>query len=130
MEAHTTKYESVDAYMAGFPKDIQKRLETMRRIIRKAAPNADEVISYNMPAYKLGGMLVYFAAWRSHIGFYPGTSGIAHFKSALAGYGQAKGSVRFQNDGPLPEKLVADIVRFRAAENLKKQRLKAAKKKS
>lgn len=109
---------NVDAYIAGFPPQIRHRLNAMRRVIRKAAPKAEETISYGMPAFKLKGMLVWFAAHRNHIGFYPKASGIAAFKKELSAYKNAKGSVQFPLGEPLPLGLVARIVRFRAAENL------------
>ena len=92
----------VDAYIAGFPKDTQTLLEQLRTAIMKAAPDAEEVISYQMPAYKYFGMLVYFAGYKNHIGFYPGAAGIETFKKELSIYKGAKGSVQFPLDKPLP----------------------------
>ncbi len=92
----------------------------MRETIRKAAPKAEETISYGMPAYKLKGTLVWFAAHSNHIGFYPGVSGIAAFKKELSPYKSAKGSVQFPVDEPLPLGLVARIVKFRLKEALAK----------
>ena len=88
----------------------------MRRTIRKHAPQAEERISYRIPTFYLGGNLVHFAAFDRHVGFYPGASGIAAFKKALAAYESGKGSVQFPHDEPLPLELVAEIVRFRVAE--------------
>ena len=113
-------HPDVDAYLAQFPEPVQARLAAMRRTIRKAAPKAEECISYRMPAYRLQGMLVYFAAFKNHVGFYPTASGIRAFKKALAGYKQATGSVQFPLDRPLPLGLVGRIVRHRVRENLAK----------
>lgn len=95
----------------------------MRRTIREAAPEAVETISYQMPAFKLNGKgLVYFAAFKNHIGFYPIPSGIEAFKKELSPYKQGKGSVQFPFDKPVPYGLVEKVVRFRAKENLKKKK--------
>jgi uncharacterized protein YdhG (YjbR/CyaY superfamily) len=109
----------VDLYISGFAKDIQKRLEQMRTAIRKAAPQAEETMKYRMPAYVLNGNLVFFAAFKSHIGFYPIPSGIAAFQKELLPFKQGKGSVQFPHDKPLPLKLIAKIVKFRVQENSK-----------
>jgi uncharacterized protein YdhG (YjbR/CyaY superfamily) len=117
-----SKPEIKDAaeYIAFFPASTQKLLKQLRTTIRKAAPVAEEVISYQMPAYKFHGVLVYFAAYEHHIGFYPGASGIANFQKEIAGYKHAKGSVQFPLDKPLPLELVKQIVAFRIQENLDK----------
>lgn len=107
----------VDAYIAGFPKSTQALLGKIRAVIRKAAPEAEEGIGYQMPAYKFHGPLVYFAGYEHHIGFYPGAAGIAHFKREIAAYKSAKGSVQFPLDEALPLDLVARIVAFRVWEN-------------
>ena len=117
-----------DAYIAGYPKETQKNLKLLRAAIKKAAPQAEEVISYGMPAYKWNGMLVYFAAYEKHIGFYPGSSGIAAFKKELASYKTSKGTVQFPVDEPVPLPLVARIVKFRLKENQEKALLKSMKK--
>ena len=117
-----------DAYIAGYPKETQKNLKQLRATIKKAAPQAEEVISYGMPAYKWNGMLVYFAAYEKHIGFYPGSSGIAAFKKELASYKTSKGTVQFPVDEPVPLPLVARIVKFRLKENQEKTLLKKKKK--
>ena len=119
-----TKPTNVDEYIAGFPKETQLILEQIRATIKKAAPQAEEVISYAMPAYKWNGMLLYFAAYAKHLGFYPTGSGIAAFKKELSVYKGAKGSVRFPLDKPIPLGLVSKIVKFRAAENLQKAKTK------
>jgi uncharacterized protein YdhG (YjbR/CyaY superfamily) len=118
------KPNNIDEYIAGFPKDIQTLLEQVRTTIKEAAPQAEEVISYQMPAFKFNGMLVYFAAYKNHIGFYPTASGIDAFKKELSVYKGAKGSVQFPLDKPLPLELITKIVKFRATENLKKASMK------
>jgi uncharacterized protein YdhG (YjbR/CyaY superfamily) len=107
---------TIDGYIGGHPPEIRARLRAMRATIRQHAPDAEERISYRMPTFYLGGNLVHFAAFDRHVGFYPGPTGIAAFEKALAGYKSAKGSVQFPHDEPLPLGLVADIVRFRVAE--------------
>lgn len=121
---------TVDAYIAGFPGSTRELLEQMRATIIKAAPKAEEVISYQMPAYKYEGMLVYFAGYKNHIGFYPTGSGILAFKKELAAYKGSKGAVQFPLDKKLPLALIAKMVKFRIKENLDKAKEKAAKKKS
>ena len=107
---------TIDDYIAGHVPEIQARLSAMRATIRKHAPGAEERISYRIPTFYLGGNLVHFAAFDRHVGFYPGPSGIAAFQKALARYKSARGSVQFPHTEPLPLGLVADIVRFRVAE--------------
>lgn len=113
--------KNTDDYIDRFPKEVQQLLKKMRMTIKKAAPEAKETISYGMPAFTLEGMLVWFAAHKGHIGFYPKASGISAFKKELAGYKQAKGSVQFPLDKPLPVALVTRIVRFRVKESLAKK---------
>jgi len=111
---------SIDQYLQGFPKEIQAILSIMRSTIQLAAPLAMEKISYQIPTFYLNGNLVHFAALKNHIGFYPTPSVIAAFADELKGYKQAKGSVQFQIDKPLPLELIRKIVEFRVMENLKK----------
>lgn len=113
-----------DDYANRFPPDVRERLEQMRATIRKAAPDAEETISYAMPAFKLNGPLVYFAAFAKHIGFYATPTGHEEFKEDLARYRSGKGSVQFPLDGPLPLKLITRIVKFRVAENFAKANAK------
>jgi uncharacterized protein YdhG (YjbR/CyaY superfamily) len=124
MTTNRTKFNDIDKYIAAFPKDTQELLEQLRATIRKAAPEAEEVISYQMPAFKLQGMLVYFAGHKNHIGFYPGASGIEAFKKELSDYKGAKGSVQFPPDKPLPLGLITKIVKFRVNENLHRPKTK------
>ena len=114
----TTKFRTVDAYLSSFPEDVRIKLEALRATIRKAAaPQTTEMISYNMPAYKQHGLLVYFAGYTNHIGFYPTASGICAFQNELAVYKFSSGSVQFPIDRPVPLDLVARIVKFRLAED-------------
>lgn len=109
----------VDEYISSFPAEIRERLEKVRKAIRKAAPAAEERISYQMPAFFLDGVLVYFAAFKKHIGFYPRNTAIRKFKKELAPYTGAKCTVRFPFDKPIPAGLIGRIVKFRVRENLK-----------
>jgi uncharacterized protein YdhG (YjbR/CyaY superfamily) len=118
MRANQPAPNDIDAYIAGFPVEIQQILEQIRATIRAAAPQATETISYQMPAYKLNRILVYFAAHKNHIGFYPTSSVTALFKDALAGYPITKGTVQFPYNKPIPYDIITDMVKFRVAENL------------
>jgi len=110
---------SIDEYISLFPDEIAEKLQSLRKTIREAAPEAAEKISYQMPAFALNGTLVYFAAHKNHIGFYPLPSGVDNFADELAEYKGTKGSLHFPYDRPLPLDLVRKIVRFRAEENKK-----------
>lgn len=120
MEATAKKYTTVAEYFSAQPKEIKVKLQALRATILTAAPGAEEVISYNIPAFKLNGLLVWYAAFKSHIGFYPRGSGIEAFKKELSKYKFAKGSVQFPLDKPLPLSLVIKIVKFRVKENEEK----------
>ena len=111
---------NIDEYIAQFPKDVQEILQELRATIRAAAPEAEEAISYQMPTFKLKGYLVYFAAYKNHIGFYPAPRGIEAFKEELSAYKGGKGSVQFPIDKPLPLDLISKIVHYRVTENLEK----------
>jgi uncharacterized protein YdhG (YjbR/CyaY superfamily) len=124
------KATSVDAYIASFPAPTRKLLETLRRTIRAAAPDADEVIAYGMPAYKQGGPLVYFAGYGGHIGFYPTGTGIAAFVHELGAFKSSKGAVQFPLDAPLPLDLVRRMVAFKLAEVTTATAAKAAAQKA
>ena len=115
-------FKTIDEYIATIPKSVQVILEELRQAIRESAPNAEEVISYQMPAFRLNGILVYFAAFKNHIGFYPTSSGIEAFKEQLSGYEVSKGTVRFPLNKPIPFDLVKKMVRFRVKENLSKKK--------
>jgi uncharacterized protein YdhG (YjbR/CyaY superfamily) len=112
--------KDIDEYIGRFPADIQQLLEQVRKTVKIAAPHAEEVISYSMPAFKLNGILVWFAAYTKHIGFYPKTSAIERFKDEISNYKSAKGSVQFPLDKPLPLNLITKIIEFRINENLQK----------
>lgn len=115
-----TTFESVDDYISIQTKEVQKRLESIRKTIKETAPEAEECISYQMPAYKLNGPLVYFAAYKNHIGFYPTGTGIAAFQKEIEGYKSSKGAVQFSLDQTIPHDLIRKMVLFKKDENLKK----------
>ena len=129
MDSKKSGINSIDEYIATFPKDIQNILQELRAAIKAAAPNAEEKISYQMPTFFLNGNLVHFAAFKKHIGFYPTPSGIEAFQKELSVYDGSKGSVQFPIDEPMPLKLISRIVKFRAAENIKKAKIKSVTKK-
>ena len=115
---HASK--SVEEHITGFPLPIRKRLEQIRAVIKKAAPDAEETISYGIPSYKQNGILVHFAGYKNHIGFYPGAGGIEAFKKELSGYTTSKGTVQIPHEKPVPSKLISQIVKFRVLQNNKK----------
>lgn len=117
----------IDAYIAGFPAEVQAVLQQVRATVRAAAPKATEAIKYQMPTFVLHGNLVHFAAFKKHIGFYPTPTGVESFKKDLAPYHTAKGSVQFPLDRPLPYKLIAKITQYRVKENLARAAAKPAK---
>lgn len=119
-----TSIKTIDEYIAQFPKEVQVLLEKMRTIIHKAAPKAEEAMAYGIPTFKLNGNLVHFGGYKSHIGFYPAPSGIEAFKKELAKYEGSKGTIRFPLDKPLPATLITQVVKFRVAKNLKKEKKK------
>jgi uncharacterized protein YdhG (YjbR/CyaY superfamily) len=112
---------NIDQYIERFPEEIQIILSKLRAAIKKAAPQAVERISYQMPAFYFNGNLVYFAAFKNHIGFFPTSSGVAAFQKELAKYATSKGTVHFPLDKPLPLDLIKRIVRFRVKENSAKK---------
>jgi uncharacterized protein YdhG (YjbR/CyaY superfamily) len=114
------KAANVDEYIALYPPSVRERLEKIRAAVRRAAPQALEKISYQIPTFALCGNLVHFAAYEHHIGFYPGASGVKRFEKELASYDRAKGSVQFPLNRPVPLRLIGEIVRFRVKENLAK----------
>jgi uncharacterized protein YdhG (YjbR/CyaY superfamily) len=121
--------ETIDDYISAWPEDIREKLTAMRLTIRKAAPEAQEKISYRMPAFTLKGMLLYFAAHKNHIGFYPFTTVLKAFSEELTPYHTSKGGIQFSHKDPLPLELVSRIVKFRVQENLAKAEAKASIKK-
>lgn len=109
---------SIDTYILGFPKNVQVLLQLIRETILISAPKAEETIKYGIPTYVLKGNLVHFGGYKNHIGFYPAPSGIEAFKKELSVYKNAKGSVQFPIDKPLPLTLITKIVQFRVKENM------------
>lgn len=129
MKINKLKFSSIDEYLAAQPPDIREKLKKLRQTITKAAPEAEEVISYQMPAYKFHGMLVYFAVFKNHISFFPTSSGVQFFKDRLTAFEISKGTIKFPLDKPIPLRLVAEIVKFRLQENTDKHFLKKIAKK-
>jgi len=128
MDKNNRGFNSIDEYIASYPEDIQNILNDIRATIRAAAPEATEKISYQMPTFFLNGNLVHFAAFKTHIGFYPTPSGIDEFKAELSKYKGGKGSIQFPIDQPVPLDLIAKIVKYRISENLKKAASKSKRK--
>ena len=122
------QFNTIDEYIASFPPQIQALLTQMRATIRAAAPEATETISYAMPTFVQQGVLVHFAAFKNHIGFYATPTGNDAFKDLLANYKVGKGSIQFPVNEPLPLELVAQMVEFRVMQNLEKAALKQKKK--
>jgi uncharacterized protein YdhG (YjbR/CyaY superfamily) len=122
-----TTSSSVDAYITQSPKEAKELLQTLRTIIKEEAPDATEVLSYGMPAYKLHGMLVYFAAHAHHVGLYPMPSALIKFEKELTSYVTSKSTIQFPFDKPLPVTLIRKILKFRVKENLAKMKEKKNK---
>ena len=114
------KPTTIDEYIAGFPEDIQAKLEQVRDTVKQAAPEAEEAIKYAMPTYVLNGNLVHFAAFKTHMGFYPAPMGLEAFKEDLAGYKGSKGAVHFPLNKPMPLELITKIVKYRVGQNMSK----------
>ena len=127
MESNQPAPKNIDEYIARFSPDVQEILQALRAAIREAAPKAEETIGYQMPAFEQEGVLVYFAARKQHIGFYPTSSGIEHFKRELSAYKSSKGAVQFPLGQPLPLELIRKIVAFRVQENLAKAQARRSK---
>lgn len=118
------KAETIDQYISMFPDNIQTILKKLRKIVREAAPKAEETISYQIPTFKLNGNLVHFAAFKDHISFFPTSSGRIAFKRELSKYKGGRGTIQFPLDKPIPYALVKRIVKFRVKENSEKARKK------
>ena len=118
----------MEEYIGQFPLQTQTLLTELRNTIKQYAPEAQEIISYNMPAYKYKGMLVYFAGYKNHIGLYPTASGVKVFEKELAKYKTSKGAIQFPLDKSLPLPLIKKIIKYRVKENEKKEELKLKKK--
>ncbi len=127
MKGPKSNFQSIDEYILGLPKQDQILLTTTRSTIAKAAPEATEKISYQIPTFYLNGNLVYFAAFKNHIGFFPTASGVREFEEQLGAYKHSKGAIQFPKDKPLPLKLVKKIVEFRVKENSEKATKKPKK---
>jgi len=111
----------MDEYISQFPQNVRGILEQLRKVIRESAPEAEETINYGIPTFRLNGNLVHFAAFKNHIGFYPTPSAVVAFKKELTPFKQAKGSIQFPLDKPIPFDLVKKIVKFRVKENKSKK---------
>lgn len=120
MNASTPTTDPVDDYIAAFPADVQSILQQIRATIRAAAPDAQEMIKYNMPAYVLDGFLVSFAAYKKHIGIYPAPDGDEEFNARLVPYRAERSTVRLPLNKPIPYDLVTDIVSLRVAQQRKR----------
>ena len=128
MKTDRIETKTIDQYISGYPEDVQRILQKIRKIVGKAAPGAQETIKYQIPTFTLNGNLVHFGAFKNHIGFYPAPSGTEKFKKELSIYQGAKGSVRFPLDKPIPYDLISQIVKFRVKETLEKAAAKGRKK--
>ena len=119
------KFGTVDEYFSSLSPGVKNILEELREAIKQAAPEAEEVISYNIPAFKYHGMLVYYTAHKKHIGFYPGNKAVNEvFKNDLSSYKTSKGTIQLPFSKPIPKSLIKNIVKFRVKENLEKERKK------
>ena len=126
--AKTKKPTTIDGYISQFPGDVQAVLRDVRATIRRAAPDAEEVISYQMPAFRQHGILVYFAAWKAHVGLYPPISGDPAIEKAVARYAGPKGNLQFPLDEPMPLALIERVVRLRVKQDMAKSEAKRNKK--
>ena len=121
MKSKKVTFSSIDEYIGSFPKNVQTIMHQLRATIKSAAPEAGEKISYNMPTFTLNGTyLVYFAGWKNHIAFYGAPKGNAEFQEDLSSYESGAGTLQFPYSQPMPLDLITKIVKFRAAENLKR----------
>ena len=110
--------DNIDEYIAAFPAEVQEILEKIRKMIRESAPEAQETIKYKMPTFTLHGNLVFFAAFKRHISFYPPVTGAVELRSEVSAYEGPKGSLKFPLDRPIPYELIRRIVKFRVQENM------------
>ncbi len=123
-----TSFNTIDEYISAFPEEIQKELLKIREVIKEVAPNAEEKISYQMPAFFQKGALVYFAAFKNHIGFFPTSNGVQAFLDELSEYKTSKGTIQFPYEKPIPYELISRIVKYRVTENELKAESKLKKK--
>jgi uncharacterized protein YdhG (YjbR/CyaY superfamily) len=126
MSSTKSKFQTVNEYIGTFPKDVQDTLEKIRQTIKKAAPEAEELISYQLPAFKFHGMLIYFSAYNDHysLSFPPPFKVFDVFKKELSLYEVSKTTIKFPMDNPIPLELVSEIVKYRAMENLEREKEK------
>lgn len=124
MKAVSTRFKTVDEYLSVLPENKKSILQKLRRTIKQAVPQAEELISYNMPSFKLHGGLIWYAAWKEHISLYPRTSRMETVIKELSEYEGAKGTIKFPIDRPIPFDLISKIVKFRVRENLEKEKAK------
>lgn len=125
MNSNKVVFHSIDEYITAFPERIQIILEELRSTIKSVAPDAKEKISYQIPAFELNGRrLIYFAAWKRHISIYPIPAGTEEFEQKISQFADGKGTLKFPLDKPLPLELIAEMVKFRVADNLKNNELK------
>ena len=115
--------EDIDEYIEGFPNNVQKILQKIRKTIQKAAPDATEAISYAIPTFKLNGNLIHFAAYKNHIGLYPAPRGVDEFKNDMARYEGGKGTARFPLDEPIPYDLITRIVKYRVKKHMERSKV-------
>ncbi len=127
MKSNKKSFETIDDYIKTFPNDTQKILQKIRKTIKKAAPDSKEVISYRMPAFIQNSVLVYFAAFNNHIGFFPTPKPIEIFKDKLTAYKTSKGTIQFPLDKKIPLDLITEITKFRLKEDLEKTKIKTKK---
>lgn len=127
MASGRTAPKSIDDYISGFSPEVQAILQRVRLTISKTAPDAQETISYQIPAFALNGALVYFAAFKNHIGFYPPVRGDARLEKMVSRYAGEKGNLRFPLDQPIPYKLIERIVKLRVKQNLAKAAVRSKK---
>jgi len=119
--------KTIDEYIAAFSPEVRAILQEVRQVVRSAAPGAQEAISYNIPAFKLNGVLVYFAAFKQHIGFYPPIRGDSRLEKAVSQYAGEKGNLRFPLDQPIPYALIERITKLRVKQNLAKAKAQRRK---
>jgi len=124
MKSLTTKFQNIDDYISTFPNDVKTILQQVREAVSKVVPKAEEVISYQMPAFKLHRVLVHFAGYKNHIGFYPGAKAIEVFRKELSEFNTSKGAIQFPLDKAIPLALIKKITKFRMEEELERQKKK------
>ncbi len=127
MKSGRKTFKNIDEYLSTISKDVRIKLQQIRETIHKAAPKGEEVISYNIPAFKQNNVLVYFAAFKDHIGFFPTSKPIVVFKKELSKYKTSKGTIQFPLDEPIPYSLIKKITKFRVKEDLEKRSMQKNK---